>query len=144
MQWVFGAPRDGLEAQGRAVRSSLRTHRGTRVFSCQVQDESSFHFACAANTPHAHLCESGKHVHLLTNSRNLSASQLTTASGRPAGSMTVTVAFLGPVSSITRAPRSQQASPRSGSSTAISTDAQRTNREGYGGHGRKKIKIGVV
>lgn len=42
MQWVFGAPRDGLEAQGRAVRSSQRTHRGTRVFSCQAQDQSLF------------------------------------------------------------------------------------------------------
>lgn len=77
------------------------------------------------------------HVHLFTDTLNTRAHisfacQLTTASSRAAGYVTVTAAFPGPVSAITRGSRTQEASPRSGSSTAISSllrSRQRTSRD---------------
>lgn len=96
-------------------------------------------------THHMHICEGRDARASLHQRRPSLASPLTAASGRPAGSVTVTVAFPGPVSAITRAPRTQQASPRSGSSPAMSAEARGTNWGGYGvTEERKSDKLGVI
>lgn len=152
---MFGAPRDGLEAQGRAVRSSQRTQRCSarlllpsagRLFVCPF----ILHVMQLACAPHVHLFAATPDA----RARVSFACQLTTASSQPAGWVTVAVAaFPGPVSTVTRALQDpgcgvsmlgQQHGDKLPCYAHVSAPPG-TNREGYRvTEERKSDKLGVI